>query len=1116
MGITMIVGRQSQRLSEEVYRQIGAALDAGKEKLYLVVPEQFTLGAEEALIKANRLSGLLDVEVLSPKRLENRVLQETGGLTKTYMDSHGKNMLLQKTLGDIQEQLTIYRSSVKKPGFLLNIADLIGELKQNEISPENLEETRKRLNQGIMPQKLGDVIKIYRHFQELLGNDRKDEEDLRNFVCGKIPTAEFLKDSEIWIDGFQNFSAQDYRMIGNLLETATEIHIALPWDPNPVARDQEVFHLTATTMDAIKAIGARAQVSFKVEKISSVHQKKPELAHLEANLFAYPKLKYPEAVHQISLIQCQNTWEEVEMGAHTILELIREEGLSFRDIVVLAGDLDEYGSIIKRIFAQYQIPFFMDDLRAIGDNHLVEAVVTALEAIQSNYRFDDVIGFVKTGFSPISLSECEDLENYALEFGIRGKQWEQEFSKISQNSALELVSLNALRVKLITPLAQLKAALKAGQTCQDYTRTLYEFLVTIKTPEKIEALVEQLLQEQNYEAMEIYHQIWNILMEVFDQIVETMGSDEVTGEEYLRILKSGFQGYQLGIIPPYRDYVSITDLRRSRSSAFEVLIVFGLNEGKIPGAGSEPNLFSDLERQILGANQIWLQNNRSFQMDQERFLVYDLLTKPQSRLVLHWALADLEGNSQQPSILVSQILGIFPTIEIISTLTDGVAAFWNSLSTPDATLWHLVNYLRKSQTESSATQQERVLWAEVLDWYQNNPAYRKNIDNLMQALNYAGVSQAMTGTEAAALYGKNLRTSITRLETHRQCPFSHYVRYGLKPEGRPIYTIAAPEIGTLLHELIDGFFRAVREQQLDLRTLPKIKRDTLLEEVLESCLPQIKTNVFNSTGQNQYLGKKLERVGKKSIDILVQQLCAGDFEPQATEFCFEQELSLPDAKLGEVKIYGKIDRLDLYQKDGHTWVKVIDYKTGSKKLGYDDIYYGLSLQLLVYLDGAMTVIPAEEILPGGTFYFYVDDPMPRLDFGENVQAAINKSFKLNGLLLDDDLVIAAMDHDADAKTSDILPVYRSEFKLKQDEFTDIIDYVRKTVIRQIKNIYQGDIKIRPYKKGADYACQYCDYKGICQFDEAISQGGYEVLKSAMKKEQFFTLIREGEGNEVDQ
>ncbi len=1116
MGITMIVGRQSQLLSEAVYQQIGAALKTGKENLYLMVPEQFTLGAEEALIRANGLAGLLNVEVLSPKRLGNRVLQETGGLTKTFMDSHGKNMLLQKTLSDIQGELTIYRSSVKKPGFLLSISDLISELKQNEISPQNLEATRKTLTQGIMLQKLADVIKIYTHFQELLGNDRQDEEDFRNFICAKIPTAAFLKNSEIWLDGFHNFSAQDYRMIGNLLETAREIHIALPWDPDPTGRDQEVFQLTANTLDNIKAIGARAQVSFRLEKNSQQVQKSAELAHLEANLFAFPRLEYPEAVKQISLTQCQNTWEEVEMGARKILELIREEGLSFRDMVVLAGDLEEYGSIIKRVFAQYHIPYFMDDLRAIGDNHLVEAVVTALEAIQNNYRFDDIFGFIKTGFSPITLSECEDLENYALEFGIRGRQWDQEFTKISQNSALELDRLNEQRVKLITPLDRLKAAMKAGKSCQDYTRSLYEFLVAIETPEKIESLVEQLSETGNYEAMEIYHQIWNILMEVFDQIVETMGNDQVNSDEYLRIIKSGFQGYRLGIIPPYRDYVNITDLRRSRSSAFEVLIVFGLNEGKLPGTGSEPNLFSDQERQILGTHQIRLQNNRSFQMDQERFLVYDLLTKPQSRLALHWALTDIEGNSLQPSILLSQILAIFPKLEILSTLNDGVAAFWNTLSSPDATLWHLLSHLRNSRDQVGSVQQEKALWAEVKNWYQNNPDYQQVIGNLTEALNYTGVSQVMTGTEATVLYGKNLRTSITRLETYRQCPFSHYVRYGLKPEARPVYNIAAPEIGTLLHELIDGFFREVQHQQLDLRTLPKAQRDTLLEGVMENCLPQIKTNVFNSTGQNQYLGKKLERVGKKSLDILVQQLCAGDFEPRATELSFEQELSLPDAKLGEVKIYGKIDRLDLYERDGHTWVKVIDYKTGSRKLSYDDIYYGLSLQLLVYLDGAMTVIAAEDILPGGTFYFHVDDPLPRLDFGENVQAAINKSFRLSGLLLDDEAVIAAMDHDADGKASDILPVYRSEFKLNRDEFDGIIDYVRKTVIRQIKKIYQGDIKIRPYKKGHDYACQYCDFKGICQFDDGIIRGGYEVLKSAMKKEQFFTLIEEDDADEMDQ
>ncbi|WP_041668961.1 PD-(D/E)XK nuclease family protein [Acetobacterium woodii] len=1118
MGITMMVGRQSQVLSETVYRQISEALASKKEKLYLMVPEQFTLGAEEALIQANQFSGLLNVEVLSPKRLGNRVLQETGGLIKTYMDNHGKDMLLQKALSDIQEDLTIYRSSVKKPGFLRSISDLISELKQNEITLTQLELTQKNLNHGIMLQKMDDVIKIYRYFQELLGSDRKDQEDFRNLVCQKIPLAKFLKNGEIWLDGFQNFSAQDYQMIRNLATTVNEIHIALPYDPNPDARDQEVFQLTQNTINALKQIGASSAVSFKLESVSGDLAKQPELKHLEANLFAYPKKIFNQEVQKITLNQCQNTWEEVETGARKIIELIRDDGFSFRDIVVLTGDMEEYGSIIKRVFTQYKIPFFMDDLRAIGDNHLIEAVVTALEVIQNNYRIDDVFGFVKTGFATITLEECEDLENYAIEFGIRGKQWEREFTRISQNEALDLENLNVLRKRLMIPLVQLKEAMALGKTAKDYTKALYDFLVATAIPEKIDSLVEKLTEAGNYEAMEIYHQIWNILIEVFDQIVETMGDDAMTKDAYLRILKSGFQGYQLGIIPPQRDYVSITDLRRSRSSAFEVLIVFGLNEGKIPGSGTEPNLFSDLERQILGAHQIKLQNNRSFQMDQERFLVYDLLTRPKSQLALHWALADMEGKTQQPSILLSQLVEIFPKIQINSAINDGVERFWELLSTPEGTLWQLISYLRNNQDADNNPEKIKAaaLWNVVKVWYKNNPDYQKRYQNLLTALNYTGVSQEMTGSEATTLYGKNLRTSITRLETHRQCPFSHYVKYGLKPQGRPIYNIEAPEIGTLLHELIDGFFRTVQAKNLDLRSLPKTQRDKMVEDVMAKCLPQIKTNVFNSTGQNQYLGKKLERVGKKSIDILVQQLCAGEFEPKATEFSFEREVSLPDTQLGEVKIYGKIDRLDLYEKDGNTWVKVVDYKTGSKKLGYDDIYYGLSLQLLVYLDGAMMVIDADELLPGGTFYFYVDDPMPRLDFGEKIEAAINKSFKLNGLLLDDAVVIAAMDHNSDTKTSEILPVYRSEFKLSQNEFEEIIDYVRKTVVRQIKKIYEGDIKIRPYKKGNTRACQFCEYKGICQFDDEIIKGGYDVLKATMKKEQFFKLIQGGDTDAVDQ
>ncbi|MGV8906815.1 MAG: PD-(D/E)XK nuclease family protein [Acetobacterium sp.] len=1118
MGIKVIAGRRSQYLSQTVYKEIGAAIKRGEENLFLIVPEQFTLGAEAALIQANDLKGLLGAEVLSLKRLGDRVLRATGGLNKTFMDTHGKNMLLQKTLGEIREELTIYRSSVKKPGFLQNIGDFIGELKQNEISPESLKDIMGTLDQGIITQKLFDITKIYDHFTALLGENRLDEEDLHNLVCEKIPGTTFLKSAQIWFDGFQNFSHQDYKMISRLIDTVPEFSIALPWDPNPNAGDAEVFELTRTTFKAIKQMGAVAMVNFEVQEIKCPKSKKPGLRHLEANLFAYPHLENTDPINDISLTQCQNTWEEVEKGAQKILSLIRDDGFSFRDIVVLTGDIEEYGSIIKRIFTQYKIPFFMDDLRSIGDNHLVEAVVAILETLQNNFRFDDIFGFVKTDFSPLSLSECEDLENYVLEFGIRGKKWEQEFTKISQNDALDLVSLNTLRLKLISPLTALQEDMKGKKTCALRTQALYEFLVKIKIPEKIDALVEKLFKAENYEAMGSYHQIWNILMEVFDQIAETMGADPVSLDDYLGILKSGFQGYRLGILPPHRDIVSITDLRRSRSGAFEVLLVFGLNEGLIPGIGTEPNLISDSERLVLASHQIILQNNREFQMDQERFLVYDLLTRPQSCLYLYWALANMEGNTRQPSLILSQITGIFPQIKIHSTLNNDIQGIWDKISTPESTLWHLTGYLRNKKNDGiKASAEEAALWEIVQSWYQNSDIYGELYETLAETLNYQGIPGEITAQDATKLYGNSMRTSISRLERFRQCPFSHYVKYGLKPEGRPIYTIQAPEIGTLLHELIDGFFKAVDHENLELRKIPKAKRDTIIEAVMARTLPQIKTNVFNSTGQYQYLGKKLERVGKKSIDILMKHLCAGEFEPKHTEFNFEQEIKIPQINLGEIKIVGKIDRLDLFRKDGSTWVKVIDYKSGNQKINFDDIYYGLSLQLLVYLDGAMSVIEGEDILPGGTFYFHVDDPIVRVDFSQSVEGEINKAFKLNGLLLDDPNVIAAMDGNSDKSKSEILPLnFNSGSKLSQTEFEAVIKYVRKTVIHQITRIYQGDISIRPYRKGLEYGCKFCEYKGICQFDDDIQKTGYEVLKKTMKKNVFFELIQEGEPNEMDQ
>jgi|LGVE01.1.fsa_nt_gb ATP-dependent helicase/nuclease subunit B len=1118
MGINIIVNRSSQNLSQFVYREIGNRLDQGRENMFLIVPEQYTLGAEDALIKANHLNGLLGVEVLSPKRLGDRVLRDTGGSIKTYMDCHGKNMLLQKTLAEIQNELTIYKNSVKKPGFLQSLSDFISELKQNEITLETLMTTRDSINQGIINQKLNDIIIIYHHFNELLGENRLDDDDRHELVCQKIYKTKFLKSSKIWLDGFQNFSKQDYKMLEALINTVSEFNIAIPWDSKQESCDQEVFQLTKNTIKVIKHIGAQAMVDFKVIECPENEYKNNELNHLDNNLFGYPLHEYKGEIESIGLTQCQNIWEEVEKGAQRIQGLIREKKGDYRDIVVLSGDMENYGSTIKRVFTQYRIPYFMDDLKEIGDNHLVEGIITALETIQNNYRFDDIFGYIKTGFSPISVFDSQDLENYGLEFGIRGKKWEEPFTKVSQNTTINLEEMNQLREKVMGPLLHLKEKTKAKQTYIDFSKAVYEFLEETKIPEKIDQLVEKLFDQGNYEMMGNYNQIWNIIMDILDQITETMGEDQVTREDYLRILKSGFQGYQLGIIPPHQNYVNITDLRRSRSGSFKILMVFGLNEGIIPGIGTEPNLISDMERQMLGSYDVNFQNNREFQMDQERYLVYDVLTKPTSNLYCYWSLSDMEGNTRQPSILLSQILGIFPDIKIASTLQDDPKNIWDKINTPESTFWHLTDYLRDQKSDNhSNDNNEAEIWEIVKEWFKKSETYHDYYETLEKTLNFTGISQEMTPNEASKIYGKSMRTSISRLEQFRQCPFSHYVKYGLKPEGRPMYTIQAPEIGIILHQLIDGFFKKVKKEHLNIRDITKEKRDRMIESVMNQSLPQIKTNVFNSTGQYQYLGKKLERVGKKSIDIIAKHICSGEFEPAYSELSFEEEIQMPEITLGDIKIFGKIDRLDLYEKDGKTYIKIIDYKSGNKKVSYDDIYYGLSLQLLVYLDGAISMIKGDEILPGGTFYFHVDDPIPRVDCVENIESAINKSFKMNGLLLDDPIVIEAMDLEKTKNNSDIIPIHSSSAsKLSLDEFNEIIHYVKKTVIYEIQKIYQGEIGIRPYKKGKEYGCKYCEYKAICQFDYEIQESGFDVLKTSMKKEAFFELIKEGDTHEMDQ
>lgn len=1115
MRIRLIIGREGlsyKDKSEYIYEEIGSRLKKGRGKMYLIVPEQFTLGAERGLMAVNGLKGLLGADVLSFKRLEYRILSEVGGITKTFVDDHGRQMLLQKSIRQVRGDLTVYKKSAGKPGFLENISELISEIKQNDITPEAIKKAEESVGEGrILSRKLQDICTIFEAFSHNLGSERIDRDDRSALLCEQIPKSDYLNRSLIWIDGFHTFSASDFKIIRALAEKADCLTLTLTLDADKNTADARAFDVPRETMGKIDKMAAEMGMEAELVDLSKVPiARKTSLAHLEPNLFALRPTPWQTTPDDVAVVQCKNTWNEVECGARKIVGLIRDKGYRYRDIVVLTSDMETYGGLIKRAFAEYGIPFFMDDVKKVTENNFLEAVLSALETLLHKYTYEDLFTFVKTGFAPITADEAQNLENYAIEFGLRGTMWEKPFVQESSDAALDILALEASREKLIKPFAALRKALRGAKTYGDKTKSLVEFLADVRAPQTIDTLSTVLREKGDYDNMGLYNQIWNILMEVFDQINSTMGTETASLEEYISVLRGGFQSYTVGVIPSRQDVVNITDLVRSRSSAMKALFVFGVNEGVLPRNTQGFNLLSERERSRLRDQSVEFQNNSDFRRAQEDFSIYSLFSKPSDYLYLSFSMADSEGNTMGISPLIARVRSVFPKLEIQSALDDSVEQQWESVASARGTLGKLTEQLREMRYGKGAgpAGEERELWQTVGHWYAHSTNWKEPFKKIQEALDYEGVDDQMSAGQAVRLFEPPVQASVSRLELYRKCPFSHYVQYGLKPVPRQAYQVEPPDIGTVLHHLIDEIYKEAEVKNVSVSELSKEQTDAMVDTILDEKLPQVRHQVFSSTGQYQYLGRKLRRVSKRTIRVLVDHMQRGAFDFKYSEQQFNQVLQLPRLK-ETVKIRGVIDRIDVYERDGGTFVKVIDYKSGNKTLNLTELYYGLSLQLAVYMEAGLEIIEGENLIPGGTFYFHIDDPLVAVDelTPESVTAELNKSFQLNGLYLDDPLFTKAMDTEAEGNST-VLSLRAKNSKLNREEFDDLLAYVRRLIVDMTENILKGDIAIRPYKRDKETGCQFCAYNGICQFDATMGKASYDVLKKSISREAFIEKITE--------
>lgn len=1121
MSIKYIVGRSGKGKSHYIFNEIEEYLQQGSdESLILLVPEQFTLQAERDLIQKLDLPGIMQVEVLSISRMAVRIFAEQGGLIHSPINEQGKQMVLKKIIDDNSKKLQMYQKASRQDGFISKCSDFLSQLKQRDISPQDLSQYQLEMDdESIAKMKLKDLALIYEAFNKYLEDRYIDTDDYIKLFISRLDDSEWIKNARVWVDGFNTFSPRSIRIIEKIMSLARQTTISFTRGYTEEERDKELFKASWRSYrefhEIAHKLGLKEEiVGIKSEKAETL--KEDEILHLEKELFAYPYQPFSEDVNNIELFAASNIRSEVEQLAVQIIYLVRERNYRFKDIAVVCNDLDSYGNLIRRSFEEYRIPFFMDQKKDIMTNPIIQLILSSLDIAAKDYRYEDVFSFFKSGFSKLDIDEYEKLENYVLRFGIRGQQWREEFY-LREHENLE--ALNHYREIFIGPAESFRSSIKKSNNYGDMTRALYQYLEEIDIPQKIELWTENLRAEGRYELLSENTQIWNIIMDIFDQTVEILGEQEVSIREYRRVLEAGFSSIELGIIPTTIDQVLLGNIQRSKSHDIRALFVLGINDGVLPAGGHREELLSDEEKRLLNESGLDLGLDQEMRADEERFLIYNCLSKPNEYLWLSYALANEEGKAMRASLLIERIKKLFPALQTKSDIQDSLAAQLEKVNVPASTFKYLIEHLRREMDGQAGDS----LWWDVYEWYYEQENWDQSRELIIKAFFHNNQADNIGREKARKIYHSPVYSSVSRLEQFVKCPFAHFIRYGLRPRERKMYTVEAPDVGELFHNSLLAFAQRMGQEELDWRQMERKECDRIMDEVMDELVPGHGYGVLNSSHRYRYLVKRLKRVSRRAIWTLTEHMKQGDFEPLGHELRFGRGEILPTIEIemndGE-KLYleGRIDRLDILDEEENSYVKIIDYKSGDRNLTLAEAYYGLSLQLLIYM---LAVLESKqdsddkELKPAGIFYFKIDDPLVDSDsnIAEVIEDKISKELKMKGLVLQDVNIVRHMDHDIQGYSS-IIPValskndsFYNSSVISSEDFSALISHVKKMVQEIAEEIMMGKVRIDPVQSQKQTACDYCPYRGICQFDTLFTANKYRSLRP-LNDEEVIQMIRE--------
>ena len=1094
-------------------------MHASENSIY-IVPEQFSFSAEKKLVEKFGVSGLGNPVCLSFMRLADTIFTRYGA-PEFISDNSSFEMLVSYCANNISaERLRLFDGLVKKAQLGEAASALITTFRRYAITPEMLEEASEKVSDSLLKKKLDDSAIIYREYLAQLSEAGVTD------LCSKLSAlADIISDEKcdyfdnrcVYIDQFSDFDPSEINCIKMILKRSPRVVIALCGD------DTLSFPTVERTYRRLISIAKEVGVKIEAEEIidGSMRNANSSIKHLEENYFCDSPQKYTGNDGSVSIHCGENKTSEVHYIARQIAREVRQNDLRYRDMSVVARNIDDYKGIIDRVFPMYDIPVFVDRKISLASHSITVFITSILDIAISGFTYENVFSYIKSPFSPLTFEEADILENYCLAAGVRPFAWSAPFKyKPGTYSAANgysedensLEYINELRLKVYEPLINFRKNAEKAENAEGICASLFDFFDVLSLEEKARRCALNLEKNgENLPAMQTV-QVYNVLVDIFSDICSVFGKKHLTLTQFANIVRAGLQSVEIGTIPVSLDCVSIGSIDRIKGHGSKYVFLAGVNADCFPAPPKDTGLFSDMDKDELESLGIEMPPNLLHKTESEQLLIYDALTCATDKLFVSFARATDSGASLLPSEIIENISKIFPNAPYTDDITNNADGI-EMISSKKAVFDLLITRLRRAIHDGETLSPEM---SGAGYFFSKDTDYAPLLLQATKMMNYTNEPRPVSAELIEKHVGHDMKTSISRLETYNKCPFSYFAQYILKLRPRQYFEVKASDSGSFLHDFLERFSEFMKESvdEYGNRLSWKTIDDKFIEDATNKVLAEILSGVNTAileVPRIKALFTRLSRVAKRSVYTVKRHISHGEFVPLGYEISFDDngnfapiKIKLEDGKT--VTLRGRIGRADefcLEMPDGRkgSFARIVDYKSSERSFSLSNVYSGVQLQLFVYL----SALCDNGYKPAGILYCNLSDSVvpakPNSSEEEILKLRDDKS-RMNGIVLADD------DMEAHMGGKEIIS---SSKKISHEDFNAMFKHIRKTVKKTAEDIYSGKFSITC----SEDACAWCDYKALCRYNVAFD-GVKNLDIPKYKDEEIWAMLqKEVDSDEMD-